>query len=192
MLLTKSRQVFLFEIILEAIKSRFEIISNFGFFFQTFFMRLILMKQFSFLFCFVFIVFFVLAECLLESWDMLFEFYVMLFNLFFNCSCFINFLFDCFQGLIFRFRVFGSFFTFRFFLPTLFCFFLFLFLLDNFLNLNFLLNILNLLSHTCRIHRNIHIDILNLSNMNRAHHKLDEQVRATSYVVIFVFFLPIE
>lgn len=150
------------------------------------------MKQFSFLICFVFIVFFVPTECLLESWDMLFELYVMLFDLFFNCSCFINLLFDCFKSLIFGFRFFCSFFTVTLFLTTLFSFFLLLLLLNNFLNLNLFFNILNLLPYNRRIHRNINIDILNLSNMNRAHHKLNDQVRATSDIIILVFFLPIE
>ena len=157
-------------------------------------MWLILMKQFSFLFGFIFIVFFVLTECLLESWDMFFKFYVMLFHLFFNCSGFIYFLFDCFQCLVLRLVFFFTSFCFSIFLLffTFLCLlFLLLLFLNNLLNLNLLLNILNLLPNTRSINSNINKDILNISNMYWTHHKFNNKIRNPSYIIILMFFLPI-
>ena len=176
-LFTKSSQIFLFKIVFQAIKGRLEIVSDLGFLLKSFFMGFILMKQFSFLLSFVFIVFFILTECFFKSRDMSLVFDVMLFNLFFNCSSFVYFLFNYLWGLAGRLGFFlGSFCFSHFLLTFLLLFsllFLFFFLLNNLFYLNLLLNILNLLPNTSSINRNINKNILNISNMYRAHHKLN-------------------
>lgn len=138
---------------------------------------------------------------------MLFGFYFMLFYLLFNCFCFLLnllflfhfFLLACFQLFRLLTLLFCLLFCLLLCLLFLFVIYFLLFILGCFFtlwtflhfDLNFLVNILNFFSDSCDIESNIKIEILDLGNVNGAHHKFNNQIRIASNIVFLVLLFPI-
>lgn len=123
----------------------------------------------------------------------------MFFNKLFNGFCFI-YLFLNLIGLVYsRFFCFSIFaFLLLLFLVSLLfllffilSFFLFFFLFDWNFNFNFFFNVLDFLSDAGCIDSDIDIDIFNVCNVDRAHHKLNDQIGCSSYILILVLLFPI-
>jgi len=172
-------QVFLFKIVFQTIQGRLEIVSDLSFFSNAFFMGLILMKKLSLLFDFILGEFFIFAEDLFRSRNMLFRFYLVLLYLFFNCFGLSLFLLLFFDLLLFLFLLLSSclllFFLLAFnlfFFNLLLFFLLFLLLFHLYLDFYLFINILNFLFHGGHINSDIKINIFNFCNMDGTHHKI--------------------
>lgn len=118
----------------------------------------------------------------------------MLFYQFFNCLCFVYFLFYCFfllfcfilLFLLWFFLLLFIFLCFRF----LCLFFLLRFYIFFHLYLYFFINILYFLSNICNINSEININIFNLCNMDWTHHKFNVKIRCLCNIIFLMFFFP--